>query len=118
MTVRGQTNVTTDAAGYAVVPYVRPYHRNSPALDEQEIPGAEVDNVARTVVPTRNAIVKVKYDTRIGYKAMLTLRTRNGVVPFGALVTLDNDHGSASRSNIVGDEGQVYLTGLQKKASC
>ncbi len=77
-----------------------------------------MDNVARTVVPTRNAIVKVKYDTRIGYKAMLTLRTRNGVVPFGALVTLDNDHGSASRSNIVGDEGQVYLTGLQKKASC
>ena len=115
VTVRGQTNVTTDAAGYAVVPYVRPYHRNSLALDEQEIPGAEVDNVARTVVPTRNAIVKVKYDTRIGYKAMLTLRTRNGVVPFGALVTLDNDHGSASRSNIVGDEGQVYLTGLQKK---
>lgn len=38
VTVRGQTNVTTDAAGYAVVPYVRPYHRNSPALDEQEIP--------------------------------------------------------------------------------
>ncbi len=30
VTVRGQTNVTTDAAGYAVVPYVRPYHRNSP----------------------------------------------------------------------------------------
>lgn len=49
---------------------------------------------------------------------MLTLRTRNGVVPFGALVTLDNDRASAARSNIVGDEGQVYLTGLQKKASC
>lgn len=103
-----------------MVPYVRPYHRNSLALDEQEIPGAEVDNVARTVVPTRNAIVKVQYDTRIGYKAMLTLRTRSGVVPFGALVTLDNarPNTSVSRSNIVGDEGQVYLTGLQKKASC
>ena len=36
--------------------------------------------------------------------------------PFiGALVTLDNDRASAARSNIVGDEGQVYLTGLQKK---
>ncbi|MFS4685368.1 fimbria/pilus outer membrane usher protein [Klebsiella quasipneumoniae subsp. similipneumoniae] len=31
VTVRGQTNVTTDAAGYAVVPYVRPYHRNGGA---------------------------------------------------------------------------------------
>ena len=115
--VRGQTNVTTDGAGYAVVPYVRPYHRNSLALDEQQVAGAEVDNVARTVVPTRNAIVKVQYDTRIGYKAMLTLRTRSGAVPFGALVTLDNDRYNAStmRSNIVGDEGQVYLTGLQEK---
>ena len=36
------------------------------ALDEQQMAGAEVDNVARTVVPTRNAIVKVQYDTRIG----------------------------------------------------
>ncbi|MDP1080621.1 FimD/PapC C-terminal domain-containing protein, partial [Klebsiella pneumoniae] len=86
-------------------------HRNSLALDEQQVAGAEVDNVARTVVPTRNAIVKVQYDTRIGYKAMLTLRTRSGAVPFGALVTLDNDRHNAStmRSNIVGDEGQVYL---------
>ncbi|MFH7126922.1 FimD/PapC C-terminal domain-containing protein [Klebsiella pneumoniae] len=30
-------------------------------------------------------------------------------------MTLDNDHGSASRSNIVGDEGQVYLTGCRKR---
>jgi outer membrane usher protein len=60
----------------------------------------------------------VQYDTRIGYKAMLTLRTRNGVVPFGALVTLDNDRASASRSNIVGDEGQVISRGCRKKASC
>ncbi|MCS5960521.1 hypothetical protein LNP74_15035 [Klebsiella pneumoniae subsp. pneumoniae] len=79
-----------------------------------------VDNVARTVVPTRKCDRQSEGTTRrIGYKAMLTLRTRNGVVPFGALVTLDNDHGSASRSNIVGDEGQVYLTGCRKKkASC
>jgi outer membrane usher protein len=27
--VRGQTNITTDAFGYAVVPFVRPYHENN-----------------------------------------------------------------------------------------
>jgi outer membrane usher protein len=75
--VRGQTNVMTDSAGYAVVPFVRPYHENSLSLDEQQVSGAEIDNIVRTVVPTRNAIVKVKYDTWIGYKAMMTLRFGN-----------------------------------------
>jgi outer membrane usher protein len=54
------------------VPFVRPYHENNLSLDEQQVSGAEIDNIAKTVVPTRNAIVKVKYDTWIGYKAMIT----------------------------------------------
>jgi outer membrane usher protein len=74
--VRGQTNITTDAFGYAVVPFVRPYHENNLSLDEQQVSGAEIDNIVKTVVPTRNAIVKVKYDTWIGYKAMITITTK------------------------------------------
>ncbi|EPH2696219.1 fimbria/pilus outer membrane usher protein [Klebsiella aerogenes] len=117
VTVRGQTNVSTDSAGYAIVPYIRPYHTNSLSLDEQQVTGAEVDNVVRTVVPTRNAIVKVKYDTFIGNKAMITLKTKSGIVPFGAIVSLDTGNARANdiRSNIVGDDGQVYVTGLQQK---
>lgn len=117
VTVRGQTNVSTDSAGYAIVPYIRPYHTNSLSLDEQQFTGAEVDNVVRTVVPTRNAIVKVKYDTFIGNKAMITLKTKSGIVPFGAIVSLDTGNARANdiRSNIVGDDGQVYVTGLQQK---
>lgn len=115
--VRGQTNVMTDSAGYAVVPFVRPYHENSLSLDEQQVSGAEIDNIVRTVVPTRNAIVKVKYDTWIGYKAMMTLRFGNKEVPFGAIVSLSDESQDAkeSRSAIVGDAGQVYLTGLPEK---
>lgn len=115
--VRGQTNVMTDSAGYAVVPYVRPYHENNLSLDEQQVSGAEIDNIVRTVVPTRSAIVKVKYDTWIGYKAMMTLHFRNKEVPFGAIVSL-NDEGQDTKENkssIVGDAGQVYLTGLPAK---
>ncbi len=115
--VLGQTNVMTDSAGYAVVPFVRPYHENSLALNEQQVSGAEIDNIVRTVVPTRSAIVKVKYDTWIGYKAMMTLRFHNKDVPFGALVSLNDESLDAkdSRSSIVGDAGQVYLTGLPVK---
>lgn len=115
--VRGQTNVMTDSAGYAVVPFVRAYHENNLSLDEQQVSGAEIDNIVRTVVPTRSAIVKVKYDTWIGYKAMMTLRSQNKVVPFGAVITLvdESQDNKENRSSIVGDSGQVYLTGLPGK---
>ena len=115
--VRGQTNITTDAFGYAVVPFVRPYHENNLSLDEQQVSGAEIDNIVRKVVPTRNAIVKVKYDTWIGYKAMVTINYKNKAVPFGAVVTLEDENlnDTERRSSIVGDAGQVYITGLPKK---
>ena len=107
----------TDSAGYAVVPFVRPYHENNLSLDEQQVSGAEIDNIAKTVVPTRNAIVKVKYDTWIGYKAMMTLRFNNKEIPFGAVITLDaeSQQHQEKRSAIVGDSGQAYLTGLPAK---
>ena len=115
--VRGQTNVMTDSAGYAVVPFVRPYHENNLSLDEQQVSGAEIDNIVRTVVPTRNAIVKVKYDTWIGYKAMMTLQFHHKDVPFGAVITLEDESQEykQKRSAIVGDSGQAYLTGLPEK---
>lgn len=115
--VRGQTNITTDAFGYAVVPFVRPYHENNLSLDEQQVSGAEIDNIVKTVVPTRNAVVKVKYDTWIGYKAMITISYKNKAVPFGAVVTLDDENlnDKEHRSSIVGDAGQAYLTGLPEK---
>ncbi|WP_139540854.1 fimbria/pilus outer membrane usher protein [Klebsiella spallanzanii] len=115
--IRGQTNVVTDSAGYAVVPFVRAYHENNLSLDEQQVSGAEIDNIVRTVVPTRNAIVKVKYDTWIGYKAMMTLRFQNKDIPFGAVITLDDEDldSKEKRSSIVGDSGQAYLTGLPAK---
>ncbi|EPN4484060.1 fimbria/pilus outer membrane usher protein [Klebsiella aerogenes] len=117
--VRGQTNVTTDSTGYAIVPYIRPYHINNLSLDEQQIAGAEIDNVVKNVVPTRNAIVRVQYDTYIGAKAIVTLKTRTGVAPFGAIVTLEKQPQRRQdiRSNIVGDDGQVYMTGLQQKGT-
>ncbi len=49
---------------------------------------------------------------------MVTLKTRTGVAPFGAIVTFrKNSRNGAGdiRSNIVGDDGQVYMTGLQQK---
>ncbi|WP_283159899.1 FimD/PapC C-terminal domain-containing protein [Salmonella enterica] len=42
---------------------------------------------------------------------MLTLQHNNDVVPFGALATLARDN-EKNYASIVGDNGQVYLTGV------
>ncbi|MFX8637215.1 FimD/PapC C-terminal domain-containing protein, partial [Acinetobacter baumannii] len=76
---------------------------------------AAIDNVAKTVVPTKGAVVRVKYNTWIGRKAMMTLIFNGKPVPFGAVVTQTSDDSDDTRSSIVGDSGEVYLVGLADK---
>ncbi len=49
---------------------------------------------------------------------MVTINYKNKAVPFGAVVTLEDENlnDKERRSSIVGDAGQVYITGLPKKA--
>ncbi|EOL8978721.1 fimbria/pilus outer membrane usher protein [Cronobacter turicensis] len=113
--VNGQNNVHTDAQGNAVVPYVRPYHENAISLDDSglaQVSDTDIENITKKVVPTRGAVVKAHYQTFSGLKAMLTLTFQGKPVPFGALVTTDNTE-PAAHSDIVGEDGQVYLAGLQ-----
>ncbi|ELY4158352.1 fimbrial biogenesis outer membrane usher protein [Cronobacter turicensis] len=114
--VNGQNNVQTDAAGNAVVPYVRPYHENAISLDDSGLAqdaDTDIENITRKVVPTRGAVVKARYQTFAGLKAMLTLTFQGKPVPFGALVTMPESAEPTPHSDIVGEEGQVYLAGLQ-----
>lgn len=115
--VAGQTNVHTDWLGNAVIPYVRPYHINDVTLDasDNDIAHADMDNMNKKLVPTRGAIVLARYKTWIGYKSMMTLRYRGRAIPFGAIVTTENSDNEPARTNIVGDDGQVYLVGLPAK---
>lgn len=112
VTVNNQTGVKTDFRGYTLVPYVSPYRESQIALNTTTLPdGADIELTTQTVTPTRGAIVRAHFDTRIGKRTLLTL-TRSGgeTVPFGALVTDAGD--SKSAGSIVGDAGQVYLSGM------
>ena len=117
MPINGQTNVHTDYFGNAIVPYVRPYHSNSISLNTVDASdtSAAIDNIAKTVVPTKGAVVRVKYNTWIGQKAMMTLTYNGKPVPFGAVVTQTSGESDDTRSSIVGDGGEVYLVGLAGK---
>ncbi|MDL4454783.1 fimbrial biogenesis usher protein [Klebsiella michiganensis] len=108
--VENATGVRTDWRGYAVVPYATTYRRNRVALDPTTLKdNADLDDAVVNVVPTQGALVRADFATRIGVRALLTLTQGNGKpVPFGATVAREDGSGGS----IVGDNGQVYLSGL------
>ncbi|MBL5825948.1 fimbria/pilus outer membrane usher protein [Serratia fonticola] len=107
-------NVQTDSRGYAVVPYLSNYQSNSVSLNSATLPdNVDVAQSSVKVYPTKGAVVMANFVTRVGYQALLTLLLGNKTpVPFGAIVTLDNARGTAPNTGIVGDAGQVYMSGL------
>lgn len=103
-------NAETNPWGYAVVPYMQPYQRNTVSLDPTTLPdGVDIPTNSTVVYPTRGAIVVAKFKTRVGRQAMLTLNHQGKPVPFGAMASLPDD--DAQSASIVGDGGLVYLTG-------
>ncbi|HDG9776722.1 TPA: fimbria/pilus outer membrane usher protein [Raoultella planticola] len=109
--VNGWGGISTDFRGYALGPYVTPYQENMVSLDPTRLPpDAEITQTDVRVIPSQGAVIPAKFRTRIGSRAVITLmRPDNSVVPFGALAVLN---GEGVGAGVVGDGGQVYLTGL------
>jgi outer membrane usher protein len=110
--VSNQTGVKTDWHGYAIVPYVSPYRKNQVQLNTETLP-ADVDLTLTTqnAIPTRGAVVLTSFKANVGQRVMMTLLHQGGApLPFGATVT--DPAQKNTQAFIVGDGGQVYLTGL------
>ncbi|MDU4125233.1 MAG: fimbria/pilus outer membrane usher protein [Clostridioides difficile] len=90
--LENDATIETDSRGYAIIPYVTPYHR--------------------TVVPTRAAVVRANFAGNIGRRAFLILKRASGEnVPYGATVTSTTDKNA--QASIVSDGGMVYMSGLK-----
>jgi len=108
----------TDSRGFAVVPYLSDYSRNNVGLDPSTLPdNVDLPQNQKVVYPTNGAVVKTDFATRIGYQVLMSLTRAGGagVVPFGATASLLENAGREEITGIVGDNGQVYLTGLPEK---
>ncbi|SNY79611.1 fimbria/pilus outer membrane usher protein [Enterobacter sp. CC120223-11] len=111
--IQNQTGAKTDWRGYTAVSNITPYRKNDVTLSTETLPNdVELDLTTATVVPTRGAVVRAEYVANVGLRILINMTQKNGQpVPFGAIVTLSLSQNS--NSFIVGDSGQVYLTGAE-----
>lgn len=112
--IENNTGVTTDWRGYAIVPYASTYRQNRIALDTNTLDShTDIDDAVINVVPTQGAIVRAKFTAHSGVRALITLTHNGKPLPFGTSVSRTDITGS----QIVGDEGQVYMSGLPLKGT-
>ncbi|MFP7327500.1 fimbria/pilus outer membrane usher protein [Serratia marcescens] len=108
--IENGTGVSTDWRGYAIQPWASEYHDNRVALDVSRLDDrTELDQPVVRVTPTQGAVVRADFKVRTGLRALITLVRKGKPLPFGATVS------AGSSSGIVGENGQVYLSGLPEK---
>jgi len=110
--LENETGVRTDWRGYTIKPYATAYRENRVALDTTTLgDNTDVDSAVMRVGPTRGAVARAGFKGYTGSRVLMTL-TRNGKpLPLGTLVR------AGERSGIVGDDGQVYLSGMEATGS-
>ncbi|WP_205781948.1 fimbria/pilus outer membrane usher protein [Burkholderia sp. Ac-20344] len=119
------TSISTDRSGYAILPYAQPYRYNWLNIDTESL-GFDTDltDNAKSVVPTRGAIVKAKFAAETGRRVQFDVKTSNGgKVPFGA--TAYDERGKvlgmvddASRVLVFGVRDQGQLSIRWSEGSC
>lgn len=105
--IQNAQGIYTDRWGNAIVPSLNRYRHNSITANTQGHDNLDIQDASLDVVPTKGAAVLADFVARVGKRALLTLKHGAGYVPFGAVVSMDNT------TAIVGDDGEVYVTGLK-----
>ncbi|WP_419236572.1 FimD/PapC C-terminal domain-containing protein [Serratia fonticola] len=92
------------------------YSKNTVNLNVNTLPDNVMpDNTSVNVYPTKGAVVKARFLTRKGYQALIDLQASPSI-PLGAIASLkDPDTPGEINSNIVGENGQVYFSGLPER---
>lgn len=101
----------TDSEGFALVPRIRAYERNTLRIEQADLPlDVGVDSVAIDAIPRSRSGVVVEFPVRHERGATLTLLLEDGTaMPAGALARLV---GAGDGEFPVGYGGKLYLSGL------
>ncbi|MBT2118864.1 fimbrial biogenesis outer membrane usher protein [Dyella sp. LX-66] len=102
-----------DRRGYAIVPYLTPYRRNSIELNPQDLSaGVELLESSHDVVPRSGAVVMAAFKTRKGRVAVIDLKPADGVtIPFGS----DVFDPSGQQVGVVSQGGRALVRGIAEE---
>lgn len=120
--VKNGTGITTDSFGNTIVS-VQPYKRNKVDLDVLSAgQNVTLGETSKVVIPTRGAVVLAHYDTAVGYQILMKLTRQGKPLPFGTMVNLvhsnerhSDDLSAFGGNGIVGDGGEVWLSGMPEQ---
>lgn len=114
--LQSQSGARTDYRGYTVISNISPFRKNDITLSPDMMPdNVELDLTTVTVIPTRGAVVRAEYIASVGMRVLMTIIRNDGhPIPFGAMVSTP---GKQNRGFIVGDAGQVFLTGVDPQGT-
>lgn len=114
--IMNQAGVVTNNQGYALVPYVTAYRKNTVDIDTSALPdNTEMELTSQTVAPSRGALVKASFAANVGYRAIMSLTFADGKpVPFGAQAIFNDNN---QLNSLVGNDGEVYLSGLAESGN-
>lgn len=102
----------TGASGKALIAGLRPYQRNTIAIDPLDLPpDVEIGNFEVTVIPRRSSGVHAHFKVRETNAALVTVLQENGepLPPGTRIVSLDSGERFTA-----GYRGRAYLSGLDR----
>ena len=113
--VEGAPNVKVDSQGYAIVPNLTPFQRNTISLNPDGAGlGVQLDATSASVAPYAGAVVMVNFKTHYGRALIVRLRRADGIaVPFGA----DVIDAQGKSVGTVGQAGRALLTVPQRSGN-
>ena len=111
----GMPGAKTDIFGNTVIGFLNPYQKNVISIDTLSNNNVSVKQPNITVVPTKGAIVKADFYAVRGHDVIFIVKNKNGeYLSFGSVASFD---GEIQNTGIVGDSGELYLTGLPDSGS-
>ncbi|EFU1936875.1 fimbrial biogenesis outer membrane usher protein [Salmonella enterica] len=111
--VKGSTRISTDRFGYTVLTGLPAFQKSNVSLDIDRFNNStETTDTDKRVIPARGSLVPVNFNVLSGARAMVTLRHNGKLLPLGTVVRASSNDRSVT--GIVGENGQVYLTGMSE----
>lgn len=102
--VLGGQGAQIDSFGYALIPYLSPYHYNNVLLSPENMNShAELMSNQKQVAPYAGIASKIRFSTIVGYPVLIILEQTDKNIPMGAAV-----YEGDKNVGMVGQGEQVY----------